>query len=379
MPKGPPATRRSSQRAQRAPSTSDPPRRARGALRGRSTSTTTREANSSSSAALPCPSAAAAAEPAPDNQLLHAPSAPCDASNSTGIIALNREQLEQLVGGMVQAAITAAVPHVDALGQSTPQQQSTVTSLDVQAPLTAPEEQGFGVPHDSGMERMDVACGVVPDLSFHVSASTRQNIVNHRFVDLSSLLDTNNQHPQSSEGTFTLVDGRLRPARSPRTITTFSAWTMAFLRYAGIYLQAHPGDALGLVNHMRQVSSLTAPGLGLSWREFDEHFRRARELIPAVYRWGASDANSPIWLNAIARGIASASTGLVPGASGARKFQPVCLSFNRPGGCTRSRCRYLHSCRICRGTHSALRCPQRPVVRTQRAFVRPAAPPAPRK
>ena len=72
-----------------------------------------------------------------------------------------------------------------------------------------------------------------------------------------------------------------------------------------VYLQAHPADALGL-NYMRQVSALTVPGLGLAWKEFDQQYRRAREILPDMYRWGEEEANSPIWLNAIARGIAHA-------------------------------------------------------------------------
>ena len=92
-------------------------------------------------------------------------------------------------------------------------------------------------------------------------------------------------------------------------------------------MQAHPEDALGLFTHIRQVSSLSGPDMGLAWREFDEQFRRAREFFPDVYRWGGSDANSSIWLNAIGRGIASSSAGQVPGALGARRFPPICAEI----------------------------------------------------
>ena len=363
MPKTTPPRRRS-QRAQRTAATDDPPRLRQGAMRTRAASST---ANSNSSSS--------------DTRLLgqqNAPTTPGEVDGSAGLIAINKQQLEEMIGGMVQAAVTNAVP--DAVpGPSTSEQPPTLVSPDYHQ--TSPTVPTVAVPEESGMTA-PVAC--TPDLHITVSASLRQNIISHRFVDLGSLLDvTDRENNTRPEGSFELVDGRLRPARPPRTISTFSAWSTAFLRYAGIYLQAHPDDALGLINHMRQVSALTAPGLGLAWKEFDEQYRRAREILPDMYRWGEAEANSPIWLNAIARGIAGASAGQARGTPGATRFRPICLSFNRLGGCTRGRCNYIHACSVCRRAHSALRCPQsgprRPFLRNQRPPTKPAALPATRK
>ena len=84
---------------------------------------------------------------------------------------------------------------------------------------------------------------------------------------------------------------------------------------------------------LRQVSSFSAPRMGLAWNEYDEQFYRARELFPREYKWGESDTNSPIWLNDTGRGIASVSTGQIPGRSGARSFQPLCLSTVPEAAC----------------------------------------------
>ena len=107
---------------------------------------------------------------------------------------------------------------------------------------------------------------------------------------------------------------------------------------------------------MRQVSRLTAPNLGLAWREFDGQFRRARELAPSVHRWGESGASSPLWLNAIASGIAAgAGMGPFVHAPGDGTGS-VCFGYNTASGCKRPACKYAHICRRCRAKHSAVVC-----------------------
>ena len=96
-------------------------------------------------------------------------------------------------------------------------------------------------------------------VDFTIPLATRHAIISHEFVDLATLLI-----PADSEepATFQLVDGRLRPQRTVRAIQSFAAWTTAFLRFAGVYLESHPSDASGIIKHMQQVSLLNVPGLG---------------------------------------------------------------------------------------------------------------------
>ena len=363
MPKAAPPGRRS-QRARSNAATGDPPRVRQGATRTRAASSTDNGASGSSDT----------------RPLQNVQPTPGEVDGSAGLITIDKQQLEDMIGGMVQAAVAAAAT-VAVPGPSTAEQQSTLVSPDVQQ--TSPTVQTVAAPEALDESSMTAPATLNPDLHINVAASLRQNIISHRFVNLGVLLDGTDRDNTQPEGSFMLVDGRLRPARPPRTIGTFAAWSTAFLRYAGIYLQAHPTDALGLINHMRQVSALTAPGLGLAWKEFDEQYRRAREISPDMHRWGEAEANSPMWLNSIARGIAGASAGQARGTPGATRFRPICLSFNRIGGCTRGRCNYLHVCRVCRQAHSALRCPQSgprgPGLRYQRPPTKPAALPAPRK
>ena len=197
-----------------------------------------------------------------------------------------------------------------------------------------------------------------------VSPTVTAQIVTHQYVDLAMLLDESLLPPSRSAdpGLFSLVDGRLRPAAPRRSIPHFGAWATAFLRYAAVYLAAHPADAGGLLSHVQQVASLQAPGLGFAWRDFDEAFRRARGLRPQSHPWGSTltAANSPLRLHAVARGIAGSRAGPIGGSGGSgpdgsgwpaaasRSFGAVCLS-NRAKGCRRSPCMFRHECRLCHG------------------------------
>ena len=293
MPKGSPSTR--SSRQYRRASSSAVPRRTRSPVRGRSAPRGNSATSAPQRSPVRAPADAGTSRRTDESDQPHLAASPAALADT---IAISREQLHEMVGGMVQAAVAAAVPAA-VPGPSTSQHTSPGASPDLGQPAFAmPPGTSLGGNEQPGNISGSADC-VSSDISFHISATNRHNIVSHRFVDLGSLINTSDPRSQASVNTFNLVDGRLQPARSARVIQTFSTWSVAFLRYAGVYLQAHPEDALGLITHMRQVSSLSAPGMGLVWREYDEQFHRAHELFPNVYKWGESDANSPIWLNSL--------------------------------------------------------------------------------
>ena len=215
------------------------------------------------------------------------------------------------------------------------------------------------------------------DFSVSVSASLRQKIIEHKFVNLSQLLSDSDSPPPTND-TFHVVDGRIQMPVASKQIFTFSEWCTAFLRYAGIYLSAHPGDAHGILLHMRQVSYLHGKGLGYAWREFDLQFRRARELNTDHHKWGVMQSSSSMWLNAIASGAGSRGGSVVPSAAtrsrpgGPRAvFRRVCFAFNE-GSCRRTACLFRHVCRSCGGVHSWHHCFRRRLARPQSAPNKPA-------
>ena len=199
-----------------------------------------------------------------------------------------------------------------------------------------------------------------------VVGTIRQRIVEDRYIALGMPLDATDRTQDEGTQSFQLVNGFLRPAaRTPRTVANFGSWCLAFLRFAGLYLEAHPDAAAGLMAHMLQVSQMTAPGFGYAWREFDEAFRRARETAPGRHQWGETAASSPMWLQAVVKGIGGASRQQInlpqinlPRQGAAAPFR-LCFAYNLQRGCTVRSCRYQHACRTCKGPHPVHRCTAR--------------------
>ena len=294
------------------------------------------------------------AQPAADALAADAPP-PQAACGGAPAITIAPAQLQDMIGEMIQAALVS-VPGAVAASSAAP-------TLDDMPQLGSPEEACASTqsPGSAAGNTPQVGLGLGNTHQVAISAAVRHSIVSHKYIELGSLLDTADPAQAESDRVFHLVDGRLRQARASRAITSFAAWTTAFLRFAGVYLGTHPSEALGLLTHMQQVSSLNAPGLGFAWREFDEQFRRARELQPELHHWGATAASSPLWLNAVARGIAGQRAGPSTARPSAphSSFRPVCFAFNRTTGCSRPQCRYMHACRGCRGNHSQSNCHRR--------------------
>ena len=114
MPKATPPVRRS-QRAHCTAATGDPPRLRQGATRTWAASPTDNGNSSSSNTRL--------------LGLQNAQTTPGEVDGSAGLIAINKQQLEEMVGRMAQAAVTNAVPGA-VPGPSTSEQPPTLVSPD---------------------------------------------------------------------------------------------------------------------------------------------------------------------------------------------------------------------------------------------------------
>ena len=163
MPKATPDGRRS-QRAQCTAATGDPPRLRLGATRTQVASSTANGNSSSSDTRL--------------LRLQNAQTTPGEVHGSAGLIAINKQQLEEMIGGMVQAAVanrvSSAVP-----GQSTSEQPPTLVSPDYHQ--TSPTVPTVAVPEALEESGMTAPVTCTPDLHITVSASLRQNIISKPF------------------------------------------------------------------------------------------------------------------------------------------------------------------------------------------------------
>ena len=95
-------------------------------------------------------------------------------------------------------------------------------------------------PGPSGTTTSPPGLGRSDHPSDSVAGNIRLRIVEDRYIALGILLETT-ERPAEGEGqSFQIIDGLLRPAsRAPRTISSFGMWCLAFLRFAGVYLEAY--------------------------------------------------------------------------------------------------------------------------------------------
>ena len=180
-------------------------------------------------------------------------------------------QLRAIIQDVVREALDAAPANAAATSTSAAACADNYSPALPPTPLLAagPAGMTYVTPEASG------------DDTSTVSTALRQRIHDGKYVELGLLLDAADKISEGNAASFQLVNGALRPiSRPPRPILTFGAWCIAFSRFAGVYVEAHPGAAGGLLAHLRQVGQLTGSGLGLAWKEYDESFRRARETAP---------------------------------------------------------------------------------------------------
>ncbi|KAF0295246.1 hypothetical protein FJT64_000683 [Amphibalanus amphitrite] len=176
---------------------------------------------------------------------------------SSAAVLVDPTQLRDMVTAAVREAVAVqAAP--------APSVAATAVSSDVLTVAAPPPSPPVADLSNTGTSRRPVGA---PLQSEPVAAAVRHRIVSDQYVDLGTLLDGTDQAEGEPAPSYQLVAGLLRPvSRSPRAITTFGLWCSAFIRFAGVYIEAHPADAAGLLAHMRQACQLTAPGLGFAWR-----------------------------------------------------------------------------------------------------------------
>jgi len=312
-----------------------PPARRSATARGRAASRASRPRPAEPQAP---PRRGAARRPAVDR-----PGAPAAGGVENQLLAISPEQLRSLVGEMINAALPVPAPALQALAHiEHPGAEAAAAPAAGAAPANLPD--GVGVSS--------------------VPVALRQKIVAHHYINL-GLLTEGADPALEDPACLQLVNGQLRQVRTAKEITSFASWCAAFLQFAGVYLDAHPTDAIGIVSHMLQVSQLTAPGLGLAWKVFDEQFRRAREMRPELHPWGQTASCSQLWLQSVARGVGGAARNGAATAAGpsglpaARGALKPCFAFNRHGcQSSASDCEWAHQCRRCAGPHPIRDCPQ---------------------
>ena len=147
-------------------------------------------------------------------------------------------------------------------------------------------------------------------------------------------------------------------ARPPASILE---WIRLFGVYASVYVERHPTEFPSLFSCMVNVIDLHWRHGGVAWRLYDERFRRIRAMAPEL-PWHI--ANWDVTMGAIHSGPAGrqvASQAPLPFRQGAarsslRAAPGVCFDFNYRGDCTRTPCRFRHTCVTCGQGHPSRSC-----------------------
>ena len=153
-------------------------------------------------------------------------------------------------------------------------------------------------------------------------------------------------------------------------IDSFHKWVDAFTTFMLVVVNAYPGRAAELIKYLQIISRAEAKFRGLTWRYYDEQFRR-RAAQDLSLNWGLVDLE--LWTVTFS-GQAKPhcflcsspyhGQGDCPIADPARRpprgtssSHAHCFNFNKPSGCSRVACQFPHVCSRCRSpAHPVTRC-----------------------
>ena len=305
-------------------------------------------------------------------------------SNSTETLVVNKDVLSEMISAEVAKRLSAQVNNCN----STNSNCLAYTNLDVNQtrstnPLpntqttnpssSALEQAVAAILDDSGERNIPLVDTMKFDLPLDstVSDKIKKQIISREFVDLGCLLAPefeNDMKLNVSMGNNgpSLV---LNNVRKAKPIYNINAWTSAMHIYGSIYLRAYPEEVGPFLQYLEFIAKM-AKKVGGYWKQYDEAFRRARQFKSISWE--------TVLVNQYMSCFAAAMHGNGPRQNGKesqfnqnsqygfrrqqRKGDLIprsyCFTLHREGECNKPNCRWEHTCYICKGSHSALRCKQ---------------------
>ena len=206
--------------------------------------------------------------------------------------------------------------------------------------------------------------------------SLEEKILRGEYVDFALLLPDSLTHPQAPTLQFHLEDSSPGSAGTPITmvrkkkpvIDSFHKWVDAFTTFMLVVVNAYPWRAAELIKYLQIISLTEAKFKGLTWRHYDEQFRR-RAAQDLSLNWGLVDLE--LWtvtFSGQAKPHCFLCSSPYHGQSDCPIADPArrsprgpssshCFNFNKPSGCSRVACQFLHVCsRCCSPAHPVTRC-----------------------
>ena len=206
--------------------------------------------------------------------------------------------------------------------------------------------------------------------------SLEEKILRGEYVDFALLLPDSLAHPQAPTLQFRLEDSSPGSAGTPITmvrkkkpvIDSFHKWVDAFTTFMLVVVNAYPRRAAELIKYLQIISRAEAKFKGLTWRHYDEQFRR-RAAHDLSLNWGLVDLE--LWTVTFLgqakphcflcfspyHGQGDCPITDPAGRSPQGPSSSHCFNFNKPSGCFRVACQFLHVCSRCRSpAHPVTQC-----------------------
>lgn len=175
---------------------------------------------------------------------------------------------------------TSAVPSATVIPATTAtqaSQQAIYPSAALGAANQVQAQASGGCP-----QRFDIAAPVslaCQPLYRCVTNEMREKIISRRFIDMASLIDTNNE--ASRDGTLKINEAgfiQLPPPR--RKYLDINRWTDAFSIYSSVLREHNPNLREHLATYQNVIRGIASSGG--NWYYYDTNFRRMRESSPEL-------------------------------------------------------------------------------------------------
>ena len=227
-----------------------------------------------------------------------------------------------------------------------------------------PQTQGFA-------QIQNPLVSMCSPLGAELPLSVIAKIINSEYVDFANLLDKSALGEGDNKGLslsvnqtgqFVWVDS----GKSKQVINSIQSWTDAFLVFSSVFLGAHPSRAQELLKYANLIRTAASRYAGWGWKTYDTQFRLRQQRVPSR-SWSIIDGE--LWTIYVATSSynVNASRGTNPSSfrnggqgknqTGGSKRGGVCFEFNKPEGCKRQSCKFMHRCSKCNGAgHKAQFC-----------------------
>lgn len=178
-------------------------------------------------------------------------------------------------------------PPQDLTSPSTAQQLTTSSTTAIPEPRSDLATQALQI--FSAQDDVNSLSGTLSPfllLGATLPESVKSKICAGNFVDLATLRDLPANQDHSLE--FAMYDNKPRVSLAstrPNPVSSPMDWLSLFLRYASVYVDAHPHEGPGLFTYISTILDLSITP-GYLWRDYDVKFRTLRPLTPSALPWG---------------------------------------------------------------------------------------------